>query len=143
ASAIDPSRGLMFVSAGTSLNQGRLDLWALDIRTLRWSELEPTGELPGWCSGHSAVWDPSRNALIVLGSQCPDTRASIGAWMLDPIANRWQRLEALTPPTSDLVYGAALRDPARDRILVMGGVTGNSGGEPWALGFNGTEGLRI
>lgn len=142
AVALDPTRGQFYVSGGDSANWGQNDLWRLSLDSLRWTKLQPSGEAPGWCSGHVQLWDSSRDALVLLGSQCAGSTLTIGVWTLDAAGTRWTLLHPLMPTNRGLVYGSALRDPVRDRIVVLGGSQHNDT-DPWILGFDGGAELRL
>ena len=142
AVALDPTRGQFYVSGGDSANWGQRDIWRLSLDSLRWTKLQPLGESPGWCSGHVELWDSSRDALMLFGSQCSGSTLTVGVWTLDAAATQWTRLHPLMPTNRGLIYGAAVRDPVRDRVIVLGGGEHNDT-DPWILGFDGAADLRL
>ena len=141
AATLDPTRGQFYISGGDSLNQGLADCWRLDLASLRWTKLAPQGDSPRWCSGHVLLWNTSRDALMVLGSQCSGTRLNVGIWTLDAAATSWTRQFPLMPTNRGLIFGSAVMDPGRDRVVVLGGVPLNDT-DPWVLGFDGTSAVR-
>jgi hypothetical protein len=133
----DPVRDRMIVFGGkdsTLLN----DAWALDLSgTSRWSRLDVAGTPPSPRYGHTAIYDPVRDRMIVFGGddghRCNDT------WALDLSGPpTWSRLS----PTGLLPTGrrsaTAVYDPRRDRMVVLGGHSKLFEHDCWSLALAGT-----
>lgn len=72
-----------------------LDLASMSIRTLL-----TTGDLPGWISRHTAVFDQTRRTIEVFGGQIAEKSASEEVWQtnidrfsLDLSSLKWSRIE--------------------------------------------------
>lgn len=86
------------------------DAWLL--ATGGWRPLQTNG-MPG--VGWATTTDPSRRALIVLGSTAPPPQGSTGTWQ--HTAAGWTTLTPTTPE-----YGASLGyDPASHRLIAFAG----------------------
>ena len=68
AAIYDPVRTRVVMYGGSDLSSPRSDTWALSVSgSPTWSQLAPTGFLPAARSGHSAIYDPVRDRVIVYG----------------------------------------------------------------------------
>lgn len=98
-----------------------------------WTELEPPGEGPSARHGAFGVYDPTRDALWVLGGRacwvaCPE-QAPRDVWRLDLATETWTRAFELPAPiaacgdafTELRSVPVALFDAERDRIVVPSG----------------------
>jgi len=121
----DPARNRIVIFGGNSSVDYFNDTWALSLDApSHWTRLAPLGDPPGARSGHTAVYDPVRDRMIVHGGfQYHFSYVSYGdTWALslaDPPT--WTPLAAGPGgPGSSLIY-----DPVADRLLAFGG-GGNS-----------------
>jgi hypothetical protein len=134
----DPVRDRMVVYGGWGNAAHRDDVWALSLGdSLAWTLLTPTGTLPDARFGHSAIYDPVRDRMVVFGGSSDN-----GVWALslgDSLA--WTLLAATgTPPIARSGH-SAIYDPVRDRMVVFGGDAGGAYGllnDAWALSLAGT-----
>ena len=134
----DPVRDRMVLYGGQG---GPIDP-SSDLRYLNfagfvgWSLIAPFGLRPPGRAGHSAIYDPVRDRMIVFGG------SGLGpeVWALSLADLRWgQLLPGGTPPSARHGH-AAIYDPAGDRMIVFGGA---SYGTPdrlnaWALSLGGS-----
>ena len=91
------------------------DAWAFNLTGApQWINLAPTGTAPGLWEPDGAVYDQSRDRMIVMG-----VGPAIQVWGLElsPSA-RWSSIPTSGAPTGILNYKAAVLDPVGDRILV-------------------------
>jgi hypothetical protein len=108
----------------------------LDPNAPAWQQIS-TGAVPArW--GHVAVDDQTRDRMLVFGGDDGSAdHAQLGdLWALDLSALTWQQLHvAAGPAPSPRTDLAAVLDPLRDRLIVIGGRVGlgTSIGETWAL----------
>jgi hypothetical protein len=84
--------------------------------------------------GHSAIYDPVRERMLVFGGIRPGGGASSHVWALSlGDVPTWTRLEVEGAAPSGRWDHVAIHDPVRDRMLVFGG--GSS--DVWALSLAG------
>ncbi len=143
ASAIDDSvRDRLIVFGGyngSSMN----DTWALSLSgTPTWSELTPSGTPPTPRYGHSAIYDPLRDRIVVFGGT--DGTRFNDVWALSLAGTpAWTQLTPSGTSPSPRSFPQAIYDPVRDRMLVFGGNNGSYMEGPflnevWALSLAGT-----
>ncbi len=115
--------------------------------TPTWEELQPTGGPPPERDGHSAVYDPSSNRLIVFGGDnCCGQRYN-DVWVLTHANGlggtpEWIQLVPQGTPPPGRVTHSAVYDVANNRMIVFGG-SGSDGvlNDVWVLsGANGANG---
>ena len=99
----------------------RNDVWALSLAgSPAWSELAPAGSLPSARQGHTAVYDPVRDRMVVFGGRS----AAITATTCGRCRCRGARRGASSPhgePAVRALRHTAIYDPVRDRMVVFGG----------------------
>ncbi len=138
AAIYDPVRDRMVVFAGFDPSY-RNDAWALDLAgTPAWSELAPTGTLPNGRFGHTAIYDPARDRMVVFA----------GFDGSDRLNDVWALGLGGTPAWTDLTptgalphtrsYHTAIYDPVRDRMIVFAGYNPSYRNDVWALSLSGT-----
>ncbi|MGH7726167.1 MAG: Kelch repeat-containing protein [Candidatus Eiseniibacteriota bacterium] len=117
------------------------ETWALDLAdTPRWELLSPTGEPPFARYHHSAVYDPVDDRMIAFSGIRTGAGSYADTWALRFSPElRWEELD---PPGNPPWRGVqtAHFDPARDRMLVIGGM--NSTGRlssVWSLRWDRPE----
>jgi hypothetical protein len=106
------------------------DAWALDVSTMKWTQLTPGSTPPAARVGHKAVYDAARDRVFLFGG---DTSLKFGegllsdAWELSFTASAdgvWNQLGASGGPTARREMQIAL-DSAKNRALLYGGGTSN------------------
>jgi flagellar hook capping protein FlgD/galactose oxidase-like protein len=115
------------------------DVWSLTPNgTLQWKRIVPRGVPPAPRSWHLAVYDPTRDRMLVLGG-VDSTGTLLGdLWALslgpDPT---WEEIVPSGVPLPPLQGDAAVYDPQGDRLLLYGGLgpTGFSD-ELWVLSLS-------
>jgi hypothetical protein len=127
ASAIyDPVRdrlvlfgGYYFQSTVHYLN----DAWGLSLGdSLAWTPLTPAGTLPAARRGHSAIYDPVRDRMVVFGGQRSVSWYVADLWELtfsDSLA--WHQISESGVVPSARAFHGAVYDPLRDRMVMSGG----------------------
>jgi Galactose oxidase, central domain/Kelch motif len=135
AAIYDPVRDRMIVLGGEDwwAGIGYGDTWALTLGDeASWLDLEPEGSSPGLLSGHSAVYDPAGDRILVFGG---DT----DLWSLtlsDPPT--WTPITAAgTPPVIRRGHSAVI-DVAHNRMIVFGGWNNGPLQDLWELSLTGT-----
>ena len=137
ASAVyDAKRDQVVLFGGTTDRHSCNDVWTLSMGDApQWSELRPVDDLPTPRESPSAIFDPIRDCMIVFGGYCQDSSLSLGdAWELRLADGpRWVPIAGTGPSPQPGDAGAAVYDPAGDRMLVFG-----SRQAVWALSLSGT-----
>jgi hypothetical protein len=112
----DPVGDRMIVFGGTDGVTKRNDVWALSRSgTPAWTQIIAVGAPPDARSGHTAIYDPVRQRMIVFGGH-------VETWALDLSgAPTWTQLFPSGVPPPPLVQHTAIYDPLRDRMVVFGG----------------------
>lgn len=120
--------------AGGALN----DVWALSLSSLTWQQLHPSGTLPPGSEDHIAIYDPGGNRMVVFGvtTQAQTWELSLGG------SPAWHRIVTASDPTSPFIVRAAIRDPYRNRAVVIGTTYLPWRTDTWALNFSGPPAWR-
>ena len=141
AAIYDPVRDRMVVFGGQYFdgsNHYFNDVWALSLAgSPAWSELSPAGSPPSERRGHTAIYDPVRDRMVVFGGF-----NGIGfpndAWALSLAGSpAWTSLTPAGNPPSAREKHAAIYDPVRDRMVVFGGRDASLRNDVWALSLAG------
>jgi hypothetical protein len=115
----DPVRGRMVVfgGVGSSFN----DVWTLSLAdTSVWTQLSPAGTPPSGRFGHSAIYDPVRDRMVVFGGYSGSYFNEVWALSLADTPVWAQLSPSGTPPGARSAH-SAIYDPVRDRMVVFGG----------------------
>jgi galactose oxidase-like protein/Kelch motif protein len=133
----DPVRDRMVVFGGYNRSGDTYhnDVWALSLAgTPVWSELTPAGNSPAARLGHSAIYDPVRDRMVVFGGfDSVATRNDVWALSLAG-TTAWSELTPAGILPAPLWHHTAIYDPVRDRMIVLGGTSN----DVWALSLAGT-----
>jgi hypothetical protein len=111
-----------FQAGGASPGTFYSDTWELALGiSPRWTLLTPAGGSPGPRSGHSAIYDPVRDRVLVFGGNRAATRYSdVWELTLGPTP-RWTQLATSGGPPPERTMHAAIYDSRLDRMVVYGG----------------------
>ncbi len=114
------------------------DCWALSLSgTPVWTQLNPKGTPPGFRGFASAIYDSTRNRMVVFGGYA-GSGVFNDVWSLSFADTSWALLAtAGTPPAARAACGTIL-DRANDRLVVFGGFGSSVLSDTWALSFSGT-----
>ena len=132
----DPVRGRMLIFGGYD-GQYLNDLWELQLSgTPMWIQLSPAGTPPSARAGHSAIYDPVRDRMLVFGG---GSDSSGYVWALDLSGTpTWSLIAPAGTAPSPRSGQVAIYDPGGDRMLVFGGSSGGSLNDLWELSLGGT-----
>jgi hypothetical protein len=98
--------------------------------TPTWTELTPAGTPPSERVFSSAIYDPKRDRMLVLGGY-DGTGSGNDLWALSLSGTpTWSKLDAASP---EPINGTAIYDPVRDRMVIV-----EDTDEIWALSLSGT-----
>ena len=136
----DPVHNQMLVFGGLlGTPQGAYsnDLWALHLDgTPTWEKLKPVGMPPSPRTGHSAIWDPVRQRMVVFGGEVGSNTYVNDLWALTFVGNdpTWTPLSTGATKPQARGYHAAVYDPLADRMLIcLGGSNTGILNDVWAL----------
>ena len=88
---LDPSTRTGYLFGGRDGSTVYDDIWAFDLASDTWRELDPGGKGPAARFGHEAVWVDGVG-LVVWAGQAGPTAFFDDLWAYDPAANDWSRL---------------------------------------------------
>lgn len=141
----DPVRDRMILFGGHADGSPAYptDVLALSLGdTATWAKLSTAGTAPSGRRGHSAIYDPVRDRLIVFGGYYFDGDSNFlnDVWALSlGGAPTWVQLAPSGNRPAGRFYHTAVYDPARDRMLVFGGNGGNTYlNDVWSLSLTGS-----
>jgi hypothetical protein len=141
----DSARERMVIFGGWSYAQGNIigDTWALSLaRDRAWTYLDddifvgpPPWTYPDGRVGHSAIYDPVRERMLIFGGYDTEGRLTNDVWSLGLSgAPNWSRVETAGEAPSPRFAHRAIYDPAGDRMIVFGGfAAGAMRSDVWAL----------
>jgi hypothetical protein len=138
----DPARARMVVFGGT-VDGYRLvsEVWGLSLAAApTWTNLTTPDAQPGPRWGHSAIYDPAHERMVVFGGYDQQLGFLNDAWVLTLVGKPvWTMLQPSGTPPGPREGHAAIYDPVRDRMLVFGGETDITSltNEVWALSLSG------
>lgn len=135
----DPLRGRMLMYGGWDGSDGIDEVWEMSLDdSPTWTQLLPTGDHPAGRGGHSAVYDPLRDRMLVFGGFMHFGRLG-DLWALSMAGPpAWTSLVPIGAGPEQRAGHAAVYDPLRDRMLVFGGFAGAvSFNDVWSLSLSG------
>jgi hypothetical protein len=143
----DPIRDRMLVFGGAQGSNFDVtnELWSLSLgATPTWALLTPTGIAPSAREGHSAIYDPVRDRMLVFGGFDSAPRNDVWELSLAGIPH-WNQILPLTDSPPLRFFHQAIYDPVRDRMLVFGGARDANTpiyADAWALALAGDPGWQ-
>lgn len=137
AAIYDPLRDRVLVFGGWDGSSILGDVWALSLSGVpAWDVLTPGGPGPSGRFGHTAVYDPLRDRMLVFGGS--DGAANLDdVWELPLATNQWNPIDPGSSTPGVRQRHAAIYDPARDRMLIFGGSDGTFRHDTWSLELSG------
>lgn len=134
----DPVHDRVIVFGGQTAGGAINDVFAIDLAgPPAWTSIVPAGTPPSPRAGHTAIYDPVRNRMVVFGGSGGAPKYN-DVWELTLSGQpEWHPLAtAGTPPLPNWDH-AAIYDPVGDRMIVVGGAW-DSDHAVWALTLSGT-----
>ncbi len=134
----DPLRDRMVVFGGFSGDDGaRNEAWAFTLtESPAWTAIVPSGSPPPARAGHTAIYDPVRDRMVVFGGLDDIYRNDVWALSFSGTPS-WSELTPSGSPPPGRYLHTAVYDPLRDRMVVFGGYDGTYRSDTWALSFAG------
>lgn len=135
----ESDRVILFGGYNMNSNMGYNDTWAFDYNSDTWTRMGPEVS-PPVRNYHGMAYDDESDRVIVWGSWLnPASAVDDSVWAYDFNTNTWEESEpgeGTWPKTRD--YTTMAYDAESDRMIVFGGVLGNSTGgeETWAYDYN-------
>lgn len=139
----DPVRDRLVVFGGRDGVSYRNDVWALSLSgTPAWTQLTPTGTPPTPRGGHSAIYDPVRDRMIVFAGfdGLPTWVNDVWELTFSPTLAWNQITPGLGAPTPRHSH-SAIYDPVGDRMIIFGGRDNTPDlwrNDVWAMSLAGT-----
>ena len=140
AAIYDPARTRMVVFGGHSFAGDLNDVWATGLNgATSWAQLTPTGTPPLARYGHTGIYDPVRDRLLVFGGWVGAGPAN-DVWALSLAGTpAWTQLAPTGTAPGVRYFLNAIYDPVRDRMLFFGGANASTElNDVWALSLPGT-----
>ncbi len=101
-----------------------------------WSAVPHAGPWPAPRSGHTAVYDPTGDRMIVFGGRGADGTLLNDVWALELRPQlQWVQLSPTGPPPPEREGHTSIVDDSRQRMVVFGGT--GSAADVWSLSLNG------
>jgi hypothetical protein len=137
----DAVHGRMLLFGGYSEQTGLLnDTWELSLGSRpEWTLLQPSGTPPSPREGHTAIYDPHRNRMLVFaGTRENDIRTN-EVWELSLSGvPAWKLLTPAGPAPEPRETHTAIYDALNDRMVVFAGVGQSSYlSDLWAMSLSG------
>jgi hypothetical protein len=135
----DPVHDRVIVFGGYTWPNIFNDVWVLSLSGApTWTQLTLAGPTPSPRFGHSAIYDPVRDRIVIFGGKdgaYPYPRIN-EVWALSLSgAPTWSKLEPTGAPSGRNGH-TAIYDPIRDRMVVYGGEIYPYDGNLWALSMS-------
>jgi hypothetical protein len=137
---LDPVRDRLVGFGGYADGAALRDLWSLSLASApAWTPLPATGTPPSPRYGPTAIYDPVRDRMILFGGRSNGIDLD-DMWSLSLSGvPAWTNI---TPPGTGpgtRFKSAAVYDPARDRMLLFGGMRGSEFlGDTWVISLGST-----
>ncbi len=136
----DPVRNRLLVFGGSDIGHPyRNDLWEISLSNPpAWHHLHLTSNLPRPRFGHSAIYDPRRDRIIVFGGYVAGVGYSNEVWSLSLSGGlEWSQMQPIGTPPDPRSGHTAAYDPIHSRMLVFGGTGTSLHSDVWELSLLG------
>jgi hypothetical protein len=109
-------------------------LWAFDLSTHTWTELQPASEIPSARGNPALTYDAANKQMLLFGGAA--TQATDDTWRFDVITQMWKPLSIQGKmPLARWSHDAVI-DTASKRLLIFGGTNGAVRfNDLWAFSF--------
>ena len=117
------------------------DVWVLSLSgTPLWTQLVPaSGPSPDPRYGHTGIYDPVGDRLIVWGGSTGDTRV----WAFDLASQIWSVLATTGTAADHPIFAESIYDPELQRMMVFGGFNGTVTSDTYELTLAGAPAWRL
>ena len=132
----DPAAHRMLVWAGRKVDSAGSaffnDVWAYDIESSTWTELEAGESQPNTRYGTAAVFDPVAGTLVTFAGFTAAGRFE-DTWRFDPRSAAWTDISPEEGNPGRRCLHSASYDAARHRMIIYGGQRSGPLDDIWAL----------
>lgn len=139
AAISDQARDRVVIFGGDTWTAYANDVWSLSLGSNpQWTQLNPAGTPPAARTGHSAIYDPIADRMIVFGGWDGGTyRNDVWELRFTPSVE-WHEISADGTLPLSRRDASAVYDPLRQRMILFGGSrTADYRRDAWALSLNG------
>lgn len=140
AMVYDPIRDRL-VAIGGWTGEPSNEVWACALSGIpTWTRLQPSGPSPEGRHGHTAIYDPPRDRIVVFGGEGSGGGLLNDVWALSLSGTpTWTQLSPAGDRPIVRYYHAAIYDPVRNRMIVYGGFHSYvSVNDVWSLNLSGS-----
>jgi hypothetical protein len=136
----DAPRDRMVVFGGGDGGSLLDQVWVLSFANAAWGQLTPAGTPPPGRSGHTAIYDATRDRMVICGGFDGVSPFREDVWALTLASPAWSELVPAVQLPGTRTSMSAVYDAPRDRMLMFGGNDGVTGdtNDLWVLDFSGT-----
>lgn len=121
---VDPVNNRYIIFGGRDQSySARNDLWEIDLDSLVWHQLTPSGSPPPIRYAHTAIYDPVSHRMIVFAGVAPYSSSYNDVWALDLTSGseNWQQLTPSgTPPPGRNMHFGVYNNVTREMIIGFG-----------------------
>ncbi|MBI3539468.1 MAG: T9SS type A sorting domain-containing protein [Candidatus Eisenbacteria bacterium] len=137
----DPVRDRMIVFGGYTVGGKVNTIWTLSLGPdPAWTALAAGGPAIPARSGHSAIYDPLRDCMVVFGGYNDGVGYLNDTWSLDLASSTWAQMHPVGTAPSARLFQTAILDAAHNQMVVFGGINGPSLNDTWNLLLSGGGG---
>jgi hypothetical protein len=99
------------------------DIWAFDLSTQRWTQLQFEADHPGPLRNQALLFEPSGKRMVLFGGA--ESRAKSDTWSLDVSDDIWELISFQGQVPDARWSHKMVLDSARRRVLMWGGTSGS------------------
>ena len=111
------------------------DVWALDLKTLRWREIESHRSKPQARGSTAGAYDPEGKAIVIFGGNSAVHWFRFSAlddlWLLELNTHTWRELKPAGDKPAARLFHTAAFDTRGRRLFIYGGANGGSWRPPY------------
>jgi N-acetylneuraminic acid mutarotase len=102
------------------------DLWSYNPSSNSWTQLNPSGPLPGIRASAAVVWDKADKQMLVFSGNNNGIFLN-DFWAYKPSINTWTQLNPSGGPPQSRFTASAVWDPNNNQMIIYGGENGGGG----------------
>ncbi len=146
---IDPINNRMVFFGGSTATNGFNETWSLDLSTLTWSLLSPSGTIPDARFAHCAIYEPNGHRMVIFGGVNWYHPMMDDTWSLDLTygSESWQQLFPAGQQPGARTQHFCIHDQCNNDMVIGFGYTTDPTwlyyNDVWALDFGSLAWTRI
>ena len=133
---LDPARRRIIILAGQGAGFFG-DAWAYDIQANLWTQLSGNSSGPSPRYGHSAIYDPKRDRIVLSHGFTSEQGRFDDTWAFDLASNSWRNISPAGARPLRRCLHHAVYVPHSDQMLLYGGCSSGFGpcpqGDLWSF----------